>query len=177
MIIHLTFSATLFSSHPKKKGKRCIPQLLILENQTRCDFPSCQADFNEGNPEWRSHWVLLSKWYKTPGTLEKAPTFGEQGHQRWPQEFCCRLWTEIFMCLWRWWAKRRSEKINWGTFLLIKFQRCSNPEIHVRISERLIKRRFENHLAVNGNRIWWTEVCARWEITVMANLTLGRIKK
>lgn len=156
--------------------------MLILENQTRCDFPSCQADFNEGNPEWRSHWVLLSKWYKTPGTLEKALTSGEQGHQQWPQEFCCRLWAEIYiMCLWRWWAKCRSEEINWGTFLLMKIQRCPNLETHVRVMaisvlERLIKR-FESHLAGKGNHIWWVEVCARWETTVMANLGLIKKKK
>lgn len=154
--------------------------MLILENQTRCDFPSCQAHFNEGNPEWRSHRVLLSKWYKTPGTLEKALTSGEQGHQHWPQEFCCRLWAEIYiMCLWRWWAKCRSEEINWGTVLLMKFQRCPNLEIHIRVMaisvlERLINR-FESHLAGKGNHNWWVDVCARWETTVMANL--GLIKK
>lgn len=77
------YSADIFSSiilQPSKKGKRCIPQILVLENQTQCDFSSCQADFNEGNPKWRSHWVLLSKWYKTPSML----TSREHGHQRWP---------------------------------------------------------------------------------------------
>lgn len=48
------------------------------------------------------------------------------------------------------------QRINWGTFLLMKFQRCSNPKIHVRVTavsipERFFKSRFENHLA--GKRI------------------------
>lgn len=41
----------------------------------------------------------------------------------------------------------------------------------ISVLECLIKR-FESHLAGKGYHIWWVEVCACWETTVMANLGL-----
>lgn len=80
----------------KRKGKRCIPQLLIIENQIPCDFPSLKADFNEGNPEWRSlcYFLLRSQWvithqnivpliYRSPLMLNRAVTYTVQRARTW----------------------------------------------------------------------------------------------
>lgn len=78
---------------PSKKGKRCIPQMLIRENQTQCDFQSSEADYNEGNPEWRRlcYFLLRSQWVISLQNnkeylclIEQSPTQSkEQGHEGW----------------------------------------------------------------------------------------------
>lgn len=59
IIIHLTYSTACASTSQKKKKVKGVFPKCSSEKIKQCDFRSSEADYNEGNPEWRSLCYFL----------------------------------------------------------------------------------------------------------------------